>query len=262
MIQSLPPSRHPRSELSKLKSTPHYRRHFRHDLSLCYLDDPKAWLRDEDIDNICHEIYKDFSRQPWTDFKNLDWFCHYPTPTDALPIKFDRLRHAFYSVRDAWSSLLISERIWFAPLNLERSHWTLLAVDSRVDSHWVVFWDPLGHRCPADLWDKLTNFFVGFTCMDLRARVQYDGFQCGVWVCWAVEVFTSLVLNVIEWNRDTLMSTFDTTLSAHGLATLPISMRQSSSHVSSLLRQRFVDSVKRAASQGSLSVEYLDAPLS
>jgi hypothetical protein len=68
----------------------------RYDLSLSYLDDPKAWLRDEDIANICHEIHKDFIRQPWTGFQNLDWFCHYPIPADLIPIKFDRVRDIFY----------------------------------------------------------------------------------------------------------------------------------------------------------------------
>ena len=32
-----------------------------YNLSVSYLDDPKAWLRDEDIANICHEIYKGFN---------------------------------------------------------------------------------------------------------------------------------------------------------------------------------------------------------
>ena len=94
-----------------------------------------------------------------------------------------------------WSRLLISECVMFVPLNLGRSHWTLLALDSRPRSRCVVFWDPLGHRCPDEIRYNLTNFFIGFTWTDIQSRIQHDGFQCGVWVCWAVETFTSLALD-------------------------------------------------------------------
>ena len=87
--------------------------------SLSYLDDPKAWLRDEDIANICHEIYKDFTRQPWTGFQNLDWFCHYPIPADLIPIKFDRVRDIFICDNLSWSRLLISERVNVCSFSVE-----------------------------------------------------------------------------------------------------------------------------------------------
>ena len=114
----------------KIKFRPH-RGGNGYNLSLSYLDDPKAWLRDEDIANICHEIYKGFTRQPWTGFQNLDWFCHYPIPADLIPIKLDRVRDNFICDNLSWSRLLISEHVMFVPLNLGRSHWTLLALDSR-----------------------------------------------------------------------------------------------------------------------------------
>ena len=91
----------------------------------------------------------------------------------------------------------------FVPLNLGRNHWTLLALDSRLRSRCTVFWDPLGYRCPKEIWSKLTKFFIGFTLADLQSRVQYDGFQCGVWACWGVETLTSLALDGKDWDRDT-----------------------------------------------------------
>ena len=99
----------------------------------------------------------------------------------------------FFSDKLSWSRLLISECFMFVPLNLGRRHWILIALDSRHRSRCAVFWDPLGYRCHDEIRYKLTNFFVGFTWTDVQSRIQHDGFQCGVWVCWAVETFTSLL---------------------------------------------------------------------
>ena len=228
----------------------------RYNLSLSYLDDSKAWLRDEDIANICHEIYKDFIGQPWTGFRNLDWFCHYPIPADLIPIKFDRVRDIICD-HLSWSRLLTSEHVMFVPINLSRNHWTLLALDSRLPSRCAVFWDPLGHCCPPEIWSKLTKFFIGFTLDDLQSRIQHDGFQCGVWVCWAVETFTSLALDGKDWNRGTLLAAFENTLTAYGLTNTLSDARLNSSHISALVRQKFIDCVLQAAAHQSLSVDYV-----
>jgi hypothetical protein len=70
---------------------------------LSYLDETKAWLRDEDIANICHENYKDYQIAV-DSFQNLDWFCHYPIPADLVPIKFDQVRDIFID-KLPWSRL-------------------------------------------------------------------------------------------------------------------------------------------------------------
>ena len=101
---------------------------------------------------------------------------------------------------------------------------------------------------------------VGFRLADLQSRVQHDGFQCGVWVCWAVETFTSLALDGKDWNRDTLLGAFENTLAADGLRNTLSHAERNSSHVSGLLRQRFVDRIRRAATQQSLSVDYVVPP--
>ncbi len=38
-----------------------------------------------------------------------------------------------------------------------------------------------------------------------------------VWVCWAVETFTSLALDGKDWNRGAHLGAFDNTLAAYGL---------------------------------------------
>ena len=145
----------------------------------------------------------------------------------------------------------------FVPLNLGRSHWTLLALDSRLRSRCAVFWDPLGYRCPKEIWSKQTKFFIGFTLADLQSRVQHDGFQCGVWVCWALETLTSLTLDGKDWNRGTLLGAFDNTLAAYGLLNTLSDAKRNSSRISALLRQQFIDCIHHAAAQQSLSVDYV-----
>ncbi len=90
----------------------------------------------------------------------------------------------------------------FVPLNLGRSHWTLLALDSRVRSRCAVFWDPLGYRCPKALLSKLTKFLIEFTSADLHpSSVRWiSGWCLGLLGC-----------------GNTLLGAFDNTLAAHGL---------------------------------------------
>ncbi len=120
-----------------------------------------------------------------------------------------------------------------------------------------MFWDPLGYRCTKEIWSKLAKFFIGFTLTDLQSRVQYDGFQCGVWVCWAVETFTSLALDGKDWNRDTLLGAIDNTLAAYGLVNTLSNAKRNSSRISALVRQQFIDCIHHAVAQQSLSVDTL-----
>ena len=106
-----------------------------------------------------------------------------------------------------------------------------------------------------EIWSKLTKFFIGFTLADLQSRIQYDGFQCGVWVCWAVETFTSLALDGKDWDGDTLLGAFDNTVAAYGLLNTLSDAKRNSSRVSALLRQQFIDCIHHAAAQQSLSVD-------
>ena len=75
-----------------------------------------------------------------------------------------------------------------------------------------------------------------------------------------MEIFTSLALDGKDWNSDTLLDAFENTLAADGLRNTLSHAERNSSHVSGLLRQRFVDRIRRAATQQSLSVDYVVAP--
>ena len=55
----------------------------------------------------------------------------------------------------------------------------------------------------------------------------------------------------------TLRDAFDNTLAANGLVNTLSNVRRNSSHISALLRQKFVDCIYRASAQQSLSVDYV-----
>ena len=118
-----------------------------------------GWLRDEA--NICHEISKRLY-QAAVDRFSESWLVLLLSYSGGLiPINFDRNREIITCDSLSWSSLLISERVMFVPLNLGYKHWTLLALDSRHRSRCAVFWDPLGYRCPKEIWSKLSKFLLG-----------------------------------------------------------------------------------------------------
>ena len=75
-----------------------------------------------------------------------------------------------------------------------------------------------------------------------------------------METFISLALDGKDWNRDTLLGAFENTLAADGLRNTLSHAKRNSSHISALLRQRFIDSIRRAATQQPLSVDYVVPP--
>ena len=75
-----------------------------------------------------------------------------------------------------------------------------------------------------------------------------------------METFTSLALDGKDWNRDTLLGAFENTLAADGLRNTLSHAKHNSSHVSALLRQRFIDCIRRSATQKSLSVDNVVPP--
>ena len=132
---------------------------------LSYLDDPKIWLRDQDVHNILHELYKTWQAASWSRFTSIEWDFRYPVPLSLF--LSDMIRYF----------VVMSARITFVPINLGDSHWTLLAIDSRPGRQRVIFWDPLGNPCPPYAWREICAFFrTPFTCIDLTTRLQIDGF--------------------------------------------------------------------------------------
>ena len=72
-----------------------------------------------------------------------------------------------------------------------------------------------------------------------------------------METFTSLALDGKDWDRDTLLGAFDSTLAAYGLLNTLSDEKRNSSRLSALLRQQFIDCIHHAAAQQSLSVDYV-----
>ena len=70
----------------------------------------------------------------------------------------------------------------FTAMNVGNNHWTILAymMDLRGGKS-VCFFDPLGNPTPRSLTDLFGADTRRFKCF---GRVQFDGFQCGVWICW------------------------------------------------------------------------------
>jgi len=203
---------------------------------LRYLDNPTCWLRDQDIANILNEFYKTWQAATWSRFASIDWDLRYPVPIELFLSDMNR-----YFVNRP-------EGVTFVPINLGRSHWTLLAIDSRPGHTRVVFWDPLGNPCPPSAWRKICTFFPApFTCFDLITRLQLDGFQCGVWTCWFVNTLIQCVAENRDWTGATLtgLLTDSSTFCLPGGASLIEDARAS-----------YVTSVRRAATLGTLLVEY------
>ena len=63
-----------------------------------------------------------------------------------------------------------------------------------------------------------------------------------------------------DWNRDTLLGALENTLAADGLRDTLSHAKRNSSRISALLRQKFIDCIRPAATQQSLSIDYVVPP--
>ena len=153
-------------------------------------------------------------------------------------------------------TFLSDSQIAFTPLNIGGNHWTLVAIDGRAGHKTLVFWDPLGRRFPAQVWRSLCSFFPDLHCFELVSRQQHDGFQCGVWVCWAVDVLISATVDDRAWTVPYLSSLFCDAVSVNLVS---VRIRDGEASFIEEVRDTFVSSLQRAASAGSLLVSYSDA---
>ena len=221
--------------------------------SLDYLRSARAWLRDVDVANICNEIWKEWVRRPWSAFSNFDWRFSYPINLSVLMADMKRYVDSFLSV----------SQFSFTPLNIGGNHWTLVAIDGRAGYKTLVFWDPLGRRCPAQAWRSLCSFFPDFHCFELVSRLQHDSFQCGVWVCWAVDLLISAAADGQAWTKASLLNLLNDAVS---LNLTSVRVRDGGPRFIEDVRGGYLASLWRAASSNSLLVTYSDdgavAPLS
>lgn len=99
-------------------------------------------------------------------------------------------------------------------------------------------------------------FFPHFHCFELISRLQFDGFQCGVWVCWAVDLLVSVSVDGIPWTAPFLLKVLSDAISLNFASAR---VRDGGARLVEECRTSFVNSLQRAASSGSLLVSYSDA---
>ena len=86
--------------------------------------------------------------------------------------------------------------------------------------------------------------------------MQFDGFQCGVWVCWAVNLLISVTVDDQAWTAPHLTSLLNETVSVNLTS---VRVREGGLRFIEEVRVSFVNSIMRAASAGSLLVDYIEA---
>ena len=127
---------------------------------------PQEWLHDSQIHNICHEIWKTQKDQV-----NTRIISEYPVILSLLLVKLQQF--------------VPQSGIWFFPINMGNCHWTLLCLECNNSNYKALYFDPGGAAAPLLLSQTLRQLRIQF--VDLLQKVQYDNFQCGIWVCWAVD---------------------------------------------------------------------------
>ena len=82
--------------------------------------------------------------------------------------------------------------------------------------------------------------------------MQFDGFQCGVWVCWAV----NLLISATAWTAPYLPNLLNEAVSVNLTS---VRVREDGLRFIEEVRVSYVNSIMRAASAGSLLVDYIEA---
>ena len=95
------------------------------------------------------------------------------------------------------------------------------------------------------------------------SRLQHDSFQCGVWLCWAVDLLISAAADGQAWTKASLLNLLNDAVS---LNLTSVRVRDGGPRFIEDVRGGYVASLWRAASSNSLLVTYSDdgavAPLS
>ena len=85
--------------------------------------------------------------------------------------------------------------------------------------------------------------------------MQFDCFQCGVWVCWVVNLLISAV-DGQAWTAPYLTNLLNEAVSVNLTS---VRVREGGLRFIEEVRASFVNSIMRAASAGSLLVDYIEA---
>jgi len=191
-------------------------------------------LTDTQVANILHEHWKTYK-----DIQ-LDVKMDYPG-TQAL-------------VRETLSKRKRSRKLWrdntlvFAPVNVrlkEGHHWVILAWLMSGGEKTICYFDPLGNPAPRFLKGIFGGRDEPSDILEFE-RVQFDGFQCGVWICW----WSATVLDWLAGDRllrdfslDGLVST-----TAHTRA-----LQLQNSRMVMRVRREYDNLLYRVSTQGTLA---------
>ena len=86
--------------------------------------------------------------------------------------------------------------------------------------------------------------------------MQFDGFQCGVWVCWAVNLMISATVDRQARTAPHLTNLLNEAVSVNVTS---VRVRDGGLRFIQEARVSFVNSIMRAVSAGSLLVQYTEA---
>lgn len=193
--------------------------------------DPSFLLTDTILHNIIHELRKMFLNGH--DGKIKDF---YPRPLNSV---LDQLDSA--TDPEDHDQLII-------PIIINGNHWTLLIIDLRPLTQHMLYFDSLGGKIDTRLQNRLTNVFPTHTLFVFNQQLQFDGFQCGVWVCF----FISLVYERLRSGTD--LSTIDLTdHSLHVTNNLTRDQKRHNSDFIADLRSTYTDYLLRAKAAGTLA---------
>jgi hypothetical protein len=141
---------------------------------------PRALLTDVQVANIMFELWKPHRSKPYT--------LKYPVTLQLA------------------SKLSFRERnVIFIPINTG-AHWILVTFDyPRME---LLLFDSCGSKPPylKKLISSLRNVPPNVTADFVHQRLQFDGFQCGIWISWA---FNSIVTHL---NTNDSILSFDPSL--------------------------------------------------
>jgi hypothetical protein len=124
---------------------------------------PRAYLTDIQVANIMYELWKPYNSMPY--------ILKYP--------------QSFQLVKKM--SFRLPGKVYFVPINTGASHWILVTLDRRRNE--LLLFNSCGtskHDLNT-LTSKLRHLPPNVKKDFVKQKVQFDGFQCGIWISWAFE---------------------------------------------------------------------------
>lgn len=150
----------------------------------------KRWYKDKDINRLMRYYFASHSNvDVLAALLGTDWLGEKGTT--------NTLKDTLNSLQEVRSDLIaqgqpVKDKI-LVPINLDKNHWALLYFvfnGQAVQPENIYYFDPFGTPINANVEHALQSVFKQSSIVNINARVQEDGYNCGPWV---VEAARSLV---------------------------------------------------------------------